>query len=188
MKNRKNKLWTRYSRTRIYYDHQRFVQCRKELRTLTRSLRASFEENIARNVKHKPKLFWKYVNSRLKSQVKIPTLNLNDGSKAISPMEKVEALNEYFCSVFFVGNAEQISPPMYKFHREQLTTVTITSDIVKEKLLNLRNNKSPGIDTLHPFFLKNLANELCPLSIIYNNSLNTGICPYQSRSVNSSNS
>ena len=34
LKNRKNKLW----RTRTYYDHQRFLQCRNDLRTLTRSL------------------------------------------------------------------------------------------------------------------------------------------------------
>ena len=68
---------------------------------------------------------------------------------------------------------------MYKFHREQLITVTITPDIVKEKLLNLRNNKSPGRDILHPFF-KNISQMHCvPLPIIYNKSLNTGICPYQ---------
>ena len=169
-KKRKNKLWRRYSRTRTYCAHQRFVQCGNEVRTLPKSLRASFEENIARNV----------LNSRLKSQVKIPTLNLNDVSKATSPMEKVEVLNEYFCeyfcSIFSVENAVQIPPTMYKFHGEQLITVTVTPDIMKEKLLNLRNNKSPGMDTLHPFVLKNLGNALC---VIYNKSLNTGICPYQ---------
>ena len=70
---------------------------------------------------------------------------------------------------------------MYKFHGEKLITVSITPDIVKEKLLNLDlNDKSPGMDTLYPFFLKNLANALCvPLSIIYNKSLNTGFCSYQ---------
>ena len=180
LKNRKNKLWRRYSRTRTYYDHQRFVQCRNELRALTRTLRASFEKNFARNVKHKPKLFWKYINSRLKTKVKIPTLNLNDGSKATSIIEKVETLNKYFCSVFSIENTAHIPPPMYKFHGEQLITVNISPDIVKKKLLNLSNNKSPGIDTLHPFFLKNLANTLSvPLSIIYNKSLDTGTCPYQ---------
>ena len=35
------------------------------------------------------------------------------------------------------------------------------------------------MDTLHPFFLKNLANVLCtPLSIIYNRSLDTGTCQW----------
>ena len=63
---------------------------------------------------------------------------------------------------------------MYKFPGEQLITVTITPDIVKEKLLKL-----PGMDILHPFFLIKNANAMCPLCIIYNNSLYTGICPYQ---------
>ena len=31
LENRKNKLWRRYSRTRTYYNHQRFVQCRNEV-------------------------------------------------------------------------------------------------------------------------------------------------------------
>ena len=134
LKNRKNKLCRSYSRTRMYYDHQRFLQYRIELRTLTRSLRASIEENIVRKVKHKLKLFWKYINSRQKTQVKIPTLNLDDGLKATSLVEKVEALSKYFCSVFNIENTEQIPPPMYKFHGEQLITVNITPDIVKEKL------------------------------------------------------
>ena len=112
-----------------------------------------------------------YINSRLKTQVKIPTLNLHDGLKATSLVEKVEALNKYFCSVFSIENTAQIPPPMYKFHGEQLITINITPDIVKEKRLNLSNNKSPGMDTLHdvmyplylhPFFLKKLANALCP--------------------------
>ena len=118
-------------------------------------------------------LFRKYVNSRLKTQVKIPTLNLDDGLKATSLVEKVEALNKYFCSVFSIENTEQIPLAMYKFHGGQLITVNITPDIVKEKLLNLSINNTP-------FFLKNLANALCvPLPIIYNKSLDTGTCSYQ---------
>ena len=40
-------------------------------------------------------------------------------------MEKVEALNKYFCSVFSIENTEQIPPPMYNLL--QRITVNITN-------------------------------------------------------------
>ena len=40
-----------------FHNEKRDTYLTPELKTLTRSLRASFEENIAGNVKHKPKLF-----------------------------------------------------------------------------------------------------------------------------------
>ena len=53
-------------------------------RNLTRNLRSSFEMKMANDVKLKPKLFWKYARSRLKSRQAIPTLTNKDGTKAIS--------------------------------------------------------------------------------------------------------
>ena len=49
----------------------------KKLRTTTRKLRGQFELQIITGVKTKPKPFCKYVTSRLKSQVDIPTITLN---------------------------------------------------------------------------------------------------------------
>ena len=39
-----------------------------ELRRMTRRLRIDFEQNIAMNVKEKPKHFWKYAKSRIKKK------------------------------------------------------------------------------------------------------------------------
>ena len=45
-------------------------------------------------------------------------------------------------------------------------------------LQNLKINKSPGPDGLHPAFLKELAPQLSkPLTIIFNNSMKTGKLP-----------
>ena len=48
-KNLKNKLWWRYTRTRSNYDHTRYKHIKNELRSLTRMLRLTFDNNL---------LFW----------------------------------------------------------------------------------------------------------------------------------
>ena len=72
---------------------------KNELRSSTRRLRKNFERDIANDVK-KQKKFWAYVNSRTITRSKIPPLNSEDGCKARSLADKVEALNEFFSSVF----------------------------------------------------------------------------------------
>ena len=82
LKNRKNKLWTKYCRSKSNYDFNRYCEARNNLRTLTRSLRSDYEKNLSLNVKQNPKTFWKYINSRLKVRPTIDDLQCPDGSTA----------------------------------------------------------------------------------------------------------
>ena len=84
-KNVKNKLWRRYTRTRS-----------TELRSLTRMLRFTFENNLAQSVKTSPKTFWSYVKSKTKTRSKIPPLKKTDGSEAKTAKENAETLNSFF--------------------------------------------------------------------------------------------
>ena len=88
LKNKKHLLWKRYINTKSSYDHSAFVTCKNRLRNLTRHLRAEYENNIVKKIKSKPKIFWKYVNSKLKTREKIPTLNNMDGTFSVSSLEK----------------------------------------------------------------------------------------------------
>ena len=99
LKNKKARLWKRYITTKNQYDRGMYTRTNNE-RCMTRRLRIDFEQNIAMNVKEKPKHFWKYVKSRIKNKQSIPTLEKPDGSKAITPKEKANSLNQFFCSVF----------------------------------------------------------------------------------------
>ena len=56
------------------YDHSAFIQSKNKLRNLTRKLRADYEINIANQSKGKSKTFRRYVKSKLKTRVRIPTL------------------------------------------------------------------------------------------------------------------
>ena len=57
-----------------------------------RSLRKNFEKTLASKSKTRPKPFWSYVKSKLKSRIKVPTLTKSDGAKAYNPREKADAL------------------------------------------------------------------------------------------------
>ena len=68
LKNRKHILWKRYIHTKSSYDHSAFVRCKNMLRNLTKNLRANYENNIVKKIMEKPKNFWRYVNSKLKTR------------------------------------------------------------------------------------------------------------------------
>ena len=174
MRGNKRKLWRKYCTTRSSYDHRKYKLQKNKCRALSRKLRGDFERVLSSNVKKKPKLFWKYAKSKLKNKERIPTL-LSDGKKCSIPEEKAEALNEFFVSVFTKEDVENMpQPPSYNV-TETLTSINITPEIVLEKLKGLNPNKTPGHDQWHPYFLREIAEEICePLSILLNKSLKEG--------------
>ena len=175
LKNTKNKLWRKYLTKQSKYDHDKYVNCKNQLRNLTRKLRTDFEKHITAELEKKPKVFWKYANSRLKTRASIPTLTRKDGTKAKSAKEQAETLNMYFASSFTKENTDDFpSPPIYNICKF-LSNINITPEMVLKKLKNLDQNKSAGHDEWHPFFLKSLSEALSlPLSILFNKSLKEG--------------
>ena len=167
LKNKKKRLWKRYAHTRSSYDHSAFVQSKNKLQNLTRNLRAEYESSIANESKCKPKTFWRYVKSKLKTRIRIPTLSLS-----VSPSDKAEALNCYFSSVFGEENLANVPNSSVVFMGSPLNSIEFTGDMLLEKLKLLNPSKSPRPDRCHPFFLSELANTLCkPLTMLFKKSL-----------------
>ena len=175
LKNAKGSLRKRYITTRTEFDRENCIRCKNGLRALTRTLRSNFEENLAFNVKSKPKLFWKYAKSRLKTKQSIPSLAKADDSRAITPKDKADALNNFFTSVFTFEDFNNIPSSTTSLVEEALSNIQITREIVLMKLKVLNPDKTPEHDKWHPYFLCELADIICvPLSIIFNNSLKEG--------------
>ena len=49
LKNRKQHLWKRYTKTKDLYDHSTFTKAKNELRTLTRQLRTALQRKASTN-------------------------------------------------------------------------------------------------------------------------------------------
>ena len=93
-------VWKNYLISKFSDDLHRYCKVRNDLRTLTRTLRSDYERNLSLNIKHNPKAFWKYINSRLKVHPTIDDLQCPNGSTAHTDKDKAEALNNFFTSVF----------------------------------------------------------------------------------------
>jgi hypothetical protein len=136
--------------------------------------------NIAENVKHNPKKFWSYVQSKTKTCSSIPDLYIDSDKKTLtsSDSEKANFLADFFSSVFteeddLVMPELDINPDIPK-----LDILNISAETIKKKLDNLKIDKSPGPDNIHPRILRELSKILSePLSIIYNNSFTNSVCP-----------
>ena len=85
IKKQKKNLWNKYRKSGLARDLDAYESYRNKVRSGRRRLRGDFEGQIINNIKTKTKTFWKYVNSRLKSRVDIPSIILPDGSNAYSP-------------------------------------------------------------------------------------------------------
>ena len=179
LKNKKQKLWKKYSVSRSARDYDQFLKCKNQLRSMTRMLRKNFEKTLAKKSKISPKPFWSYVKSRLKTRPKIPTLSKQDGSKAFTSKEKAEALNKFFGSVYQT-ESDNIPSTTDNFSGTPLSSIIITEEMMMNKLKSLNPGKSTGPDGMHPFFLLSLADVICtPLTIIFNKSLKEGVVPIQ---------
>ena len=178
-KNKKQKLWTKYTLSRRDTDYVNFVKCKNELRSVIRKLRKKFEISLASRSKSSPKMFWSYVKSRLKTRTRIPTLKNSNGTVASTPREKAEALNNYFGSVY-KQESSNLPNTSSNDTRTPLSSLDITDEMVMKKLNSLDPGKSMGLDGCHPYFLYSLRDVLCaPLRILYNKSLKEGVVATQ---------
>jgi hypothetical protein len=178
---RKHRLWTRYIEHRNPETLQEYKRLRNQIRHLTRQAKKKHEQTIARQVKTNPKVFWKYVGSKLKTHTKIPDLKINNEgayTTATTDKQKADALGKYFSSVLTNEPEEDIPtlPPLQL--QSTLTSEVITEDMVKKKIKKLQPGKSPGPDNILPRVLKEVEDEIAvPLSIIFNSSLRNGSIP-----------
>ena len=152
------------------FNYLNFTSTKNHLRSLTRSLRYNFEASITENCNTKPKQFWTYSNSRLKTKAKIPTLTDYQGNLAKTDQEKAAMLNIFFRSVFTIEDLNSL--PTLDIHGRPLCNIKFSVEMVRTKLRSLKPDKAPGPDGIHPYLLRELANSMChPLSILFTKSL-----------------
>ena len=179
LKNKKQKLWKKYSVSRSSKDYDQFLKCKNQLRSMTRMLRKNFEQTLAKISKISPKSFWACLKSRLKTRPIIPTLSKQDESKAFTPREKAEALHVFFGTVYQT-ESDNIPSATNNFSATRLSSIIITEEMVMEKLKSLNPGKFTCPNGMHPFFLLSLADVICTsLTIIFNKSLREGVVPRQ---------
>ena len=131
---------------------------------------------IAAGAKKNNKRVFAYMNRRSKTRSGIGDMCVNPGNskstKTSNTKKKAEIFSEYFASVW----TEEPPGDLPYFEKRKIThpmpEINITESIVLAKLKSLNGNKSPDPDGVHPFLLKNLADELVkPITAIFKASI-----------------
>lgn len=172
----KNRMHRAFKRSGRDTDYIKYCRLRNQTRWETRRAKVKFEKDLASNAKQNPKAVFKYVNSRLKTQQNIPDLDLPNGI-AQSDVEKAEALNTFFTSVF---TQEDRTLPTIAMNGNNtvIPDLVIEQATVEKKLAKLKIDKSAGPDDIHPRILREIAPVISkPLADLMQNSLTAGQLP-----------
>ena len=126
-------------------------------------------------------VFWKYVNSRRKIKTSVSDLKKTTGGYSANDEEKADILNQQYYNTFTkedISNMPEMEPR--EMISSAMSDIEITEEEVYKKLVDLKIDKSPGPDEIHPRLLKEMAKELSgPLTIIFNQSIRNSELPTQ---------
>ena len=94
----------------------------------------------------------------------------------------------HFSSVFTREDTSSLPVPETKFEGsegERLGQLVVTPEVVANKINNMKENKSPGVDGISPKILKETVQQICtPLAHVFNMSLQEGIVPLEWKEAN----
>jgi len=177
---KKYNLYKRFLGSKSGQDYLNYKQERNECKKAIKRAKREYEKKIAKDCKSNPKIFWKYVQEKLKTNTGISTLRDQFGSIASTDSQKATLLNTFFASVFTNEDKTNI-PEIEKNSRSKgasLTEIRVTPAAVEKKLKGLDPSKAQGPDNLPGRVLKELALELSgPLCLLFNKTLETGEIP-----------
>ena len=177
----KLKAWNQYKITRNDDTYKNYTDKRNKENRENKRAQKEFEKHLAKNVKSNSKSFFAYIRNKQRTRDKVGPLKDEDGIPIVDDEKGANFLNNYFGSVFTTENLDNIPEPKQIFQgaeQERLGNINFTEHDVLKKLENLKVDKSPGGDNIHPKFLYELRENLKGSIVnLYNRSISTGEVP-----------
>ena len=184
----KQNMWRVYKHTGKDKDDDAYKEALNAATNEVRKSKRNFEHKLAQNIKSDSKSFYAYVRSKQNVRDRVGTLEDNAGNKITRGMLMAEELNMHFSSVFTREDTSSLPVPETKFEGsegERLEQVVVTPEVVANKINNMKENKSPGVDGIAHKILKETVQQMCtPLAHVFNMSLQEGIVPLQWKEAN----
>ena len=162
---------------------KQYKKIRNKVRSESRKIQASEQAEIAKCCKTNPKKFWKFVKQKTKYRCGIGDLKYkNDKNEEVVVKEdedKAEAFVNFFSSIFTKEDDSDLIEDI-KIHpcETPISDLSFTEKDILMKLKNLKLDKSPGLDGLHPRVLYEIREEIAyPLKLIFSKSLEDCVLP-----------
>ena len=146
LRKKKTKAYAEYAKAKTESAWKKYTKARNKLRKWTRASRSKYEANVVNNAKEKPKMLWKYINSRLKVRSQIEDLQREDGSFAQTSSDKAEELNRFFATIFTEEDLTQVPELEDRSDGASVSTVEFDTKDIETRLKRLNPSKSPGPD------------------------------------------
>ncbi len=127
------------------------------------SVLMKYEKRITSNMKHNPKQFFGYLNSKRKVKSGVSELQDDDGKLCEKPLDNANILGKFFASTFVQESQDSdfISADMEHTNDiNDISDIEFCVDEVKNYLCHLNIYKSGGPDQLHPKLLKTLSKNI----------------------------
>ena len=154
---------------------QKWKEERRQVRKEVEKAHSEHINNLIGDVSKDAKPFWKYINNQKADKQGIPPLVRKDNTQAESDLERAEALNAQFTSVFTETKYESVP---IKMPQQKMPDLHIEKQGVTKILKSLNTSKAMGPDAIHPRILKELAYELTDIvTHLFQQSIDTGQVP-----------
>ena len=184
----KQNMWRVYKHTGKDKDYDAYKEALNAATNEVRKSKRNFEHKLAQNIKSDSKSFYAYVRSKQNVRDRVGPLEDNAGNKITQGIVMAEELNMHFSSVFTREDTSSLPVPETKFEGsegERLGQLVVTPEVVANKINNMKENKSPGVDGIAPKILKETVEQICtPLAHVFNMSLQEGIVPLEWKEAN----
>ena len=146
-----------------------------------RKYKRNVEHKLAQHIKSDSKSFYAYVRSKPNVRDKVGPLEDNAGNTITQGFLMAEDLNMHFSSVFSREDTSTIPETNVKGSEgERLGQLVVTPEVVVSKIINMKENKSPGVDGISPKILKETVEQIStPLAHVFNMSLQEEIVPFE---------
>ena len=166
----KNKLSRKFVKTKDEQVRKIYNRTRNKAVKFIRKARKTHENKLAQDAKNNPKRIWNYINLKSKVKQGIGELHVDNqdpkSRKTNDDTEKANILAEFFSTVFTIEGDGDIPNIQMNETNHPWTKPQILEERIEKLLKELKADKSPGLDNIHPKFLKELHHELaCPDNI-----------------------
>ena len=100
---------------------------------------------------------------------RVGPLEDNAGNIITQGILMAEELNMHFSSVFTREDISSLPVPKFEGSLgERLGQLVVTPEVVANKINNMKENKSPGVDGIAPEILKETVEQMCtPLAVLH---------------------
>lgn len=178
LKNKKNKAYKKYKKHATSFNYMKYSIARSEYNMANRYAYNNYLYKIKNNLKSDPKSFYRFVNSKRRSNEFPNTMKYN-GSEKSDDTSISNMFAEFFASTYSFSSFNNTSQYPYNVPASSFISIPFIHDhIVLNNLKSLKWSYAAGYDGIPSCVLKKCANLLyIPLAFLFNMSLKLGYFP-----------